>query len=473
MDKKPPSDQSLRLWLLILDIVGLGIAFTTAYAVRLGSWDPTLAASGPVLVFSCINIFLLYLLNLYRLDAQTPFWQKPIQAVGAVFLAGCAIVLIAYLGGAIEFSGLIGRGVLIGAQTFFALWAATHRFWISKWLRTVSLLSRWLVLATPETLELFQRDLEKSRLAGQFHILLPSGAKADLIQGSLNHPDNKTPIPIQLKVTGTWNQLSEFLYQPWSGIIVGAPHAANSNVLDELMTARLRGVRVYDLADFYERTWYKVPVFYLQSSWFALSQGFDLLHNPIGLRIKRIIDITCSLLLLALTSPVLLLAVTAIRAEGRGPILFRQVRVGENGRHFTVLKLRSMRVDAEKDGAKWAAKNDSRITRVGAFIRATRIDELPQLINVLRGEMSFIGPRPERPEFTGMLEEQIPFYSLRHILKPGVTGWAQVMYPYGASVDDAKEKLQFELYYIKNYSLLLDVAIILKTIRVVVFGKGR
>jgi lipopolysaccharide/colanic/teichoic acid biosynthesis glycosyltransferase len=169
----------------------------------------------------------------------------------------------------------------------------------------------------------------------------------------------------------------------------------------------------------------------------------------------------------------MLIVMLLIKLESRGGAVYTQQRVGEGGRVFTIYKLRSMRSDSEARGAQWAKSHDARVTRIGRFIRATRIDELPQLFNVLRGDMSFIGPRPERPEFTGELEQKIPYYSLRHLLRPGITGWAQVMYPYGATVEDACEKLQFELYYIKNYSLILDAAIILRTIRVVVTGSGR
>jgi len=163
----------------------------------------------------------------------------------------------------------------------------------------------------------------------------------------------------------------------------------------------------------------------------------------------------------------------AVVIESRGGALFKQARVGKSGRSFTIYKFRSMRSDAEKDGAQWAVTNDARVTRVGKFIRTSRLDELPQLFNVIRGDMSFIGPGPERAEFNQNLEKQIPFYNVRHLVRPGITGWAQVLFPYGASVEDAKEKLQLELYYIKNYSPLLDLMIILKTVSVVLLGRGR
>jgi lipopolysaccharide/colanic/teichoic acid biosynthesis glycosyltransferase len=169
----------------------------------------------------------------------------------------------------------------------------------------------------------------------------------------------------------------------------------------------------------------------------------------------------------------MLITAVLIRLESSGGAIYKQVRTGKDGKDFTIFKFRSMRSDAEKNGAQWASQNDSRVTRIGNFIRKTRIDELPQLFNILRGTMSFIGPRPERPEFNRSLEKELSFYNLRHIVQPGLTGWAQVLYPYGASLEDAKEKLQYDLFYIKNYSLWMDISIVLKTITVVVFGRGR
>lgn len=239
------------------------------------------------------------------------------------------------------------------------------------------------------------------------------------------------------------------------------------------MEARFSGQSVQDLSKFYESTWRKVPIYYLEHDWFVLSEGFGLVHNPVGLRVKRLVDLFLSLLLLLIVWPFMLLTAIAVKLESAGPAVYSQVRTGVDGEHFVIYKFRSMRTDAEKDGAKWASQNDSRITRVGKFIRLTRLDELPQLWNVFRGDMSFIGPRPERPEFNSELEKQIPFYNLRHLVRPGITGWAQVLYPYGASVEDSKEKLQYDLFYIKNYSLFLDFVIVLKTISVVILGRGR
>ena len=187
---------------------------------------------------------------------------------------------------------------------------------------------------------------------------------------------------------------------------------------------------------------------------------------------KRLFDMVCAALGLLVLSPVLLVCALLVGLTSPGGVLFRQERIGKDGVPFTIYKFRSMRTDAEKNGAVWAMKSDPRVTKVGKIIRKTRIDELPQLWNVLKGEMSLIGPRPERPEFVKELEKEIPFYSLRHAVKPGVTGWPQVCYPYGSSVEDSRRKLEYDLYYAKNMSILLDVRIILKTIGVVLFPKG-
>lgn len=241
--------------------------------------------------------------------------------------------------------------------------------------------------------------------------------------------------------------------------------------LRELLECRVNGIPVTDLAGFYERVRGEVPIESLKASWLIYGQGFA--QDGLRTVIKRAFDIVASTVLLVLASPVMLLAAVAIFLESGLPIIYRQERVGRGGRTFVCLKFRSMRVDAEKDGvARWATAGDSRITYVGSIMRKTRIDELPQLINVLRGDMSLVGPRPERPCFVTELKEQIRFYDVRHSVKPGLTGWAQVRYSYGASVEDASKKLEYDLYYVKNHSLFLDLLILVETVRVILFREG-
>lgn len=242
---------------------------------------------------------------------------------------------------------------------------------------------------------------------------------------------------------------------------------------EQILECKTQGFKISSFLDFYERETGKIHLDALRPSNLIFSEGFQ--QALFKQAIKRLFDVASSLLLLALIWPLMLGATLAIWIESgfRGPILYRQTRIGLNERLFEVIKFRSMRTDAEQDGvARWAQANDSRITRVGAVLRDTRIDELPQLFNVLRGDMSFVGPRPERPQFVAELRKTIPFYFIRHMVKPGITGWAQICYPYGASEEDAREKLQYDLYYIKNYSFFFDILILLQTVHTVLWGRS-
>ena len=251
-------------------------------------------------------------------------------------------------------------------------------------------------------------------------------------------------------------------------IVIATRERRGNLPLQSLMDCRLTGTRVIGCQAFFERETGRVELDALQPEWFVFSNGFpggELQHV-----VKRVFDIAMSALMLVLLFPLLAVAAIAIRLEGKGPILFRQERIGFRGEPFVLLKFRSMRVDAERDGVpRWARNRDPRVTAVGSVMRATRIDELPQLFNILKGEMSLVGPRPERPYFVERLSQIIPYYGERHRVKPGLAGWAQLYYPYGESEEDAKQKLQFDLYYIKYFSILRDLVIILQTIRVVIW----
>lgn len=241
--------------------------------------------------------------------------------------------------------------------------------------------------------------------------------------------------------------------------------------IQDLLECKLNGVKVTDSAAFFEREQGKIRVNSLYPSWLIFGGGFD--QSLLRTAIKRVFDVVASSILLIITLPVMVVTALCILLEDGSPIFYRQERVGKGGKTFMVAKFRSMRNDAEKGGKpQWALTNDPRVTRVGRIIRKLRIDELPQIFNVLNGDMSFVGPRPERPYFVNQLIAEIPYYNVRHSVKPGITGWAQVRYQYGASVEDAIEKLQYDLYYVKNHSLFLDVIILIETIEVVLLGKG-
>ncbi|MBI3368834.1 MAG: TIGR03013 family PEP-CTERM/XrtA system glycosyltransferase, partial [Burkholderiales bacterium] len=246
---------------------------------------------------------------------------------------------------------------------------------------------------------------------------------------------------------------------------------AGSMPLRELLDCKLAGIRVFDMTTYFERMLGQIRVDYVNAGWLVFGDGFN--QGFYRTAVKRAFDIVCSLVLIAVSAPIMILTAIVIVLESKGPVFYRQERVGANSRTFDVVKFRSMRTDAEKDGKPvWATAQDSRVTRVGNIIRKLRIDELPQLFNVLKGEMSLVGPRPERPYFVEQLTKEIPYYAVRHSIKPGVTGWAQVKYQYGSTIEDSQEKLQYDLYYVKNHSLFLDFVVLFETIGVVLTGKG-
>jgi sugar transferase (PEP-CTERM system associated) len=272
-------------------------------------------------------------------------------------------------------------------------------------------------------------------------------------------------------VVGTYKDIFDIVTQDdIQVVLVAYPDRRGTLPVEQLLEVKFRGVEVEEGVNFYERENAKIFVRELKPSQLIFSEGFTA--RPTTRRLKRILDMGCAGLGIVLASPLMLLASLAIKLESPGPILYKQVRAGEFGKLFTILKFRSMRTDAEAGGAQFAQKNDPRVTRVGAFIRKTRIDELPQLLNVIRGEMSMVGPRPERPVFIEQLEQQVPYFKQRLYVKPGLTGHAQVRCEYGASAEDMLEKLQYDLYYIKSYSVLFDLSIMLDTVKVVLFRIG-
>lgn len=256
-----------------------------------------------------------------------------------------------------------------------------------------------------------------------------------------------------------------------SEVVLALEERRNALPLKDLLRIKTHGVHVNDFSSFLERETGRVDLDTLNPSWLIFSDGFSS-GRMLSSVAKRVFDVVASGLLLALTFPLIALFACLVKVDSKGPAFFRQTRVGLYGQPFTVLKLRSMRLDAEANGAQWAEKNDPRITRLGRFIRELRIDELPQVWTVLAGRMSFVGPRPEVPAFVNDLEDKLPYYAERHMVKPGITGWAQINYPYGASVEDARTKLEYDLYYAKNYTPFLDLLILLQTVRVILWPEG-
>jgi sugar transferase (PEP-CTERM system associated) len=256
-----------------------------------------------------------------------------------------------------------------------------------------------------------------------------------------------------------------------SEVVLALQERRNSLPLKDLLRIKTKGVHVNDFSSFLERETGRVDLDTVNPSWLIFSDGFSS-GRMLSSAVKRVFDIVASLILLIVTLPVIAVFAAVVKLDSKGPAFFRQKRVGLYGETFHLVKLRSMRTDAEKDGAKWASENDPRVTRIGRFIRKVRIDELPQTWCVLMGHMSFVGPRPEVPQFVDDLQEEIPFYGERHMVKPGITGWAQINYPYGASTEDSRKKLEYDLYYAKNYTPFLDLVILLQTVRVILWPEG-
>ena len=254
-------------------------------------------------------------------------------------------------------------------------------------------------------------------------------------------------------------------------VVLALEERRNSLPLKDLLRIKTAGVHVNEFSSFLERETGRVDLDTVNPSWLIFSDGFSS-GRRVSSAAKRVFDILASALLLSVTAPIIAIFALLVKLDSKGPAFFKQTRVGLFGQNFNVIKLRSMRTDAEADGAKWASKDDPRVTRIGRFIRKVRIDELPQTWSVLKGEMSFVGPRPERPEFVADLEEHLPYYAERHMVKPGITGWAQINYPYGASIEDSRNKLEYDLYYAKNYTPFLDLLILLQTLRVILWSEG-
>ena len=378
----------------------------------------------------------------------------------------------------------LGIGFLLGAAFLTVVFYTIPTVSVGRGVVGLSLFFSFIGISIVR--ELFARfasaDTRKRRV-----LVLGAGINADSIEelvrkdpgvgfmvaGYVPLPESQLMVPESKLVKQEGPLLDLAIDREADEIVVAADDRRRKLPVDDLIDCKMSGFEVLDLLTFFEKELAIVKIDLLHPSWIFFSSGFHM--GVTGLYGKRLFDLALGSVMLAVGAPIMLLAAAAslIESRGRDPILYHQVRVGQNGKLFRLHKFRSMRVDAEADGvARWASKNDARITAVGAFFRKTRLDELPQVFNVLKGQMSLVGPRPERPEFVERLGAGIPYYSERQRVKPGVTGWAQLLYPYGSDEDDAKRKLEFDLYYVKHAGIVLDLIILLQTVEVVLLGKG-
>ena len=377
--------------------------------------------------------------------------------LGMSFVFGGVALLVMYY---VVPRTYIGRGVLAIALTLAFLMLLLLRLWLQGVFDGESFKRRVLVLGAGQTADLINRRLRRRSDRHSFRLVgfLPAPGQPEVVDPSLL---------VRSDMDLVWLACEQSIHE----IVVAVDERRGGMPTDQLLACAQRGIRVTDLPDFFEREAGMIKLNVVEPSVLIFGGGFD--HSLPRQLSKRFFDLVAASALLLVAWPFMLLVAACVWLETGAPILYRQVRVGESGKRFELVKFRSMRIDAEKDGvARWAAAEDDRTTRVGRFIRKTRLDELPQLFNVLRGDMSFVGPRPERPQFVDQFNREIRYYGIRHSVKPGLTGWAQLRYPYGASVTDAEEKLKFDLFYVKNQGLTFDLMILLQTVEVVLFGRG-
>lgn len=441
------------LLILCFDLASIIVIFSGIYYLRLNKFPDY--SSLDLWLITATFIGILFLSGTYFKERSTTLPSLPIRTFLVCLVAGLICVIWLYLLGPSKFTEYFGRGILTSATIVCGVFTTLIRFIINRIYHKQEQGSELLYLGYSKSGDLFLEELKNHSEVRSITV-----ASKKKIKSAFDFVKN------------TQDQLKTILRTTqWQSVIIDPAHTVDETETDQLVALRLSGTPILSLADFYEKFWFMVPVHDIGNDWFLRSQGFSMLDNPISRRVKRIFDIVISLPLLIISLPIVIICGVIIKLSSKGSVFFKQTRVGLRGELFTIYKLRTMRNDAEKDGAQWAQTNDPRITPFGNFLRTTRLDELPQCINVLNGSMSFVGPRPERPEFTKELTEKIPYYELRHLVKPGITGWAQVIFPYGASVEDSLKKLQYELYYIKNQSLLLDLNIMLRTL-ITVFQRG-
>ena len=428
-----------KVCLLLLDVSFIAIAFLAAYKLRLQQYPDY--ATTEYIGITAIIILGLFIGDGYTSSRSNNKPKLPLRTFFIVLATTIPCTLFIYILGPERFSNLFGRGIFPVAIVLAGIFSVANRVIGNHLFHRAATHKNVLLLGKQQNETKDENSLETALSDFDFKY-----------QYSLSIEKNIKDIDL---------------------IVICPSYKPIEAEQQKLVELRLSGVPVFSLSDFYENYLFLIPVHEIDKDWFIRAEGFTMLHSSITARVKRCVDIFAAIALLIVTIPICAISAALIKFSSRGPIFFSQVRVGTNGRNFVLYKFRTMHAEAETEGAQWAAANDPRVIPFGKFLRQTRIDELPQCWNILRGDMSIVGPRPERPEFTSSLIKDIPYFDLRHLVKPGLTGWAQVSYPYGASVDDARKKLQYDLYYIKNQSLVLDLNILLRTTLVTLKRSGR
>ena len=451
---------------LLLSVIELGLLFAAVVVANMLrfqwsdgiEWQWSWVVSG--IVYSVVILACTYAMGVYRAAYVDGFGAMVVRTIVAYCLLGCSFLTVFFY---LLPEYAMWRGVLLLSIITSLLFIVPFRWVYYKLVNIQAMANCCLVLGTGK---------RAARLASALESRHPKVANvAAFIQ--MHEGDECVVTGKVIPYTGNLVDIAREMDVGEIVVAVDSRRESDGTLfpLDDLLECKLSGVKVSEAITFYEREFGILELEEIKPGWMVFTAGFN--SNWFWQMLKRFGDIVIALVILLLAWPLMVLAALAILVEDRGPFIYSQTRVGAGGKPFQILKFRSMRVDAEQDGvAVWAGANDDRVTRVGAVLRNTRVDELPQLYNVLRGEMSIVGPRPERPEFVDNLNREIPFYAERHRAKPGLMGWAQLNYPYGASTEDAARKLSYDLYYVKNRSLLLDLIIMVQTVQIILLGTG-
>ncbi len=453
------SIRTLIIWametLLVFSTILLATSIRFGFdSARIMEYDPDFLRTGAI---GLTYLASYYSFNLYQPHLYGPTHQMIIKLIQATIVGSIVLFIMYFLFPSLK----TFRGVLIATTIILPFLLVLWRYAFLRWLSFRLPEQRVMIIGSEELAMKVGMAIYKHRELGLKLVGFIDDDPAKLGKSIVNPGVIGASFDIARLVN------SERIDR----IIVASPDRRAKLPMSELLDCKLNGIYIEEGETFLERMTGRVLLHQLKPSWIVFSEGFKSLRSRKVL--KRVFDVFFSIFGLVVASPLLLITAILIRLESKGPAIFKQIRVGEHGKEYEIYKFRSMREDAEaKSGPVWAGASDNRVTRLGKFIRKTRIDELPQLMNVIKGDMSFVGPRPERPFFVDQLKRDIPYYDTRSVVKPGITGWAQVSYPYGATVQDSLEKLQYDLYYIKNMSPILDFMIIFLTIKVVLTGKG-
>ena len=447
-----------KLFLLFGDIIIIILSINLAFIIRMKKSIITQLGLKKsimtILLMLIIWLINFYIFDLYNTRLKFNINRVLVNVTGSLILTSFIIIGLFYIS-----PYVIGRGIfLIGLSLigfFIYVWRLFYSFLFVKLVSKKNV----LIIGTGKPAEEIFLLLKEN----------PDYKTIGFISDELTREEDQ-----EMRVLGNSGSIEEIAKkQEIDDIVITVDPTVNRRLNRGLINCKMMGINIYDIATFYEHSEDKLPISFVKEPWILYSNGFSGISSRFYKRSKRVMDLLFSLLFLVCFFPLGLLLALCIKLGSGGPIFFSQERLGIKFIPFKMIKFRTMVVGAEKGKPKWADENDHRVTRVGKILRKSRLDELPQFINVIKGDMSFIGPRPERKHFVKELKEKIPFYSLRFSVKPGITGWAQINYRYGATEEDALKKLQYELYYIKNMSLFLDLRILLKTIRIVLFGMGR